>query len=217
MATGGYGDDYGVDAREERLLQARDRLEDWAHELEARQQRLQTGERELERREAAVSEAQKELTARSEALRKRVAVLDAADQQRAAESRAALEAAAVTVLQRWGRRVVAVSRARKTMEGLRKLRHMEERLAQAQSEFSARGNVLLLEDTLTKLLEAADGIPTRPGVLRARRKAFVRRVMAMLEDPTNELHRDDDDMSTTSSSSASDSVNDDSGNSDVSR
>lgn len=170
-----------VTAFEDQLIEAREQLVAWAKKLEETEMKLARKEEELRRRGECIDEMRQQLEERDNALRKRVAILDAADEKEAQRSQAALQAAAATVIQRAGQRFLASRKARQAVNGLRKLDELHGRLEEAQTEFKQRGNTLLLEDTLTKLLEQADGIATRGSqVLRQRRKEFVRSVMAIL-------------------------------------
>lgn len=184
-----------------RLDDARNRLSEWAEALEAKEAQLHKLTRQLERCQVEMTRQQKELNTRDEALRKRVAVLNEADHAGAAVSKAALENSAAAAIQRWLKQRLAIRKAKETADSLRKIRELEQRLELALGRFEEEGSVLLLEDTLTKLLESADGIATgkRPAILRQRRKAFVRRVMATLDNP----HFDHDEAMSVSSGSDS--------------
>lgn len=190
---------HALDEREQSILNARDRLARWAEQLEAREQMIDERQAELEERERAYRKQCVEL-------KKRVTVLDAADRAQAQASKAALETAAATVLQRAVRRKLAKDGADRIVAGFRALRGLEKRLAAATAEFEAHGNRPLLEDTVTKILEAADGISTsKSKELRAQRKAFVRRVMRTAGDDSGDSDTSSDTSSVTDSDVSSNS------------
>lgn len=160
-----------LDEREHSLRIAHERVMRWAEELEAKECEIEERQVKLEEREEAHRKA-------CAVLKKRVTVLDAADRSQAEASKAALEAAAATVVQRAVRRKLAKDSAKRIAAGFRTLRSLEARHKAATSEYEAHGNRLLLDDETTKILEAADGISTRNSKeLRMQRKAFVRTVM----------------------------------------
>jgi len=157
-------------------LVARDHLVRWAEQLDAK-------EREIEERQAELGAGERAHRKACAALKKRVAALDAADSAQAEASKAALETAAATVVQRAVRRKLAKNGATRIAAGFRALRRLEERHRAAMAEYEAHGNQLLLDNEVTRILEAADGISTRESKeLRAQRKAFVRKVMSAAGD-----------------------------------
>jgi len=183
---------------ESELLEAKENLLKWSRDLEAK-------ESCLNKRENTIVQMERRLDAQATALKKRVAVLNATDQQNAIDSQKALERAAATVIQRATRRYLQLRQANYTLAGLRKIRALGQNFKKAKVEFLSGGNLPLLEDTLTKLLEQADGISTQncQSVLRAKRKALVRRIIAVLDDPhglQHESYNTDDDMSLSSGS-----------------
>lgn len=207
-----YGDAAGpsrrrlgaIEEEEEELAEARERLMAWARQLRRNQENLERTQSELEGREANVAARERMVEKELHALRQRVAVLDAADRAGAQRSEAALRNAAASVIQRALRRVLEMSKAKLALAGIRTLRDLEARFEKAHSEYQASGNLLLLEDTLTKLLEKADAIITAngPRTLRSRRKAFVREVMHVLENATSKGTRNIDDDADSSSMSS---------------
>jgi len=185
-----------LDTRENELLEARDRLAQWARELQSKEAENTKAACELQRREEAALVKEQELERDTKALQRRVAVLDAADEAQAAAAREVLMHGAANVIQLFMRRLVAKRKAQVVVEGLRVLSQLERELKAVRDEFRMSGNRLLLEHTLTKLLETADAISTRGSrILRSRRKNFVRRVMTNIDDDAGEA---DDECMTSS-------------------